>query len=307
MKKIINKLALIILTISMVGCSEPENVIYDVFDGVTHGAALRTTERISTTYDVADLNSTFSIEVEAQDEKDGALLSDVKVYVKSGGNEVLYNTIPAADFAAGPDGLPRTTITVTLQQAIDALGIPASAVDCGGLMTFRLELNLTDGRTFSDYNASGSMSGSYFKSPFLYNVGVVANLPSDTLYTGVYQITTVANGIYGVDDYAPGLYTIEAISNTERVIKAVTTFPAFGGFGPVDVQFNFVCGEIIVPSGQSVGAGCSADPIQSGPALVNTAYDINSPNDSDFIIKFTSDEFSSCTTPVQAAIRLVKM
>ncbi|MDG2194453.1 MAG: hypothetical protein P8K77_06325, partial [Polaribacter sp.] len=212
------------------------------------------------------------------------------------------------NFGLGPQGLPRTTIAVTLQQAIDALGIPASAVDCGGVMTFRLALNLTDGRTFSDYNASGSMSGSYFKSPFLYSVGVVANLPSATLYTGVYQLTTVANGIYGVSDYATGLYTIEAISNTQRVLKAVTTFPAFGGFGPVDVQFNLVCGEIIVPGGQSVGAGCTGgNPIQSGPALVNAVYDINNPDDTDFTINFTSDETTSCNGPVQAAIRLVKM
>jgi hypothetical protein len=72
------------------------------------------------------------------------------------------------------------------------------------------------------------------------------------------------------------------------------------------VQFQLVCGEIILTAGQSVGAGCVGT-IFSGPATINATYDLENPDDTDFVINFTSDETSDCTSAVQAAIRLVKL
>ena len=310
MKKIINKIALIILVFTLINCSkDPDNPIYEVFDDLEHGAVLRTLGITSPTFDVVDLSSYFELIIEEQDEGFGDLLSQVEVFVNAeGATESLVKTIPASEFVTSANGLPSTTIRITLQDALAALGLPVDGVACGDLMQVRLKVDLTDGRSFTDSDGSGSLQGSYFKSPYLYNVNVVANLPSDTLYTGQYMLETVTPGIYGVSDYADGIYTIEAVSNTIRMIKEVTTFPAFGGFGPVDVQFDFVCGEINVPSGQSVGAGCTGgNPIQSGPADVNATYDLNNPDDSSFIINFTSDETTSCNGPVQAAIRLTKI
>lgn len=311
MKKIINKIILVALIVSVFSCAkDPSNPIYSVFDGIEHGAILRTLEITSPTFDVVDLSSYFEVIIEEQDEEFGALLSQVEVFVNAeGATEALVRTIPASEFTISDNGLPSTTIRITLQESLTALGLPTDGVACGDLMQVRLKVDLTDGRSFSFADGSGSLQGSYFKSPYLYNVNIVANLPSDTLYTGEYLLETVTPGIYGVSDYAGGIYTIEAISNTIRVIRGVTTFPAFGGFGPVDVQFDFVCGEIIVPSGQSVGAGCTSTAIQSGPAIVNATYDLNNPDDTVFIINFTSDEAVSCAgggAPVQAAIRLTK-
>jgi len=119
------------------------------------------------------------------------------------------------------------------------------------------------------------------------------------------MLETVTPGIFGVADYADGVYTIDALSNTIRVIRGVTTFPAFGGFGPKDVQFDFVCGEIILPN-QGVGAGCGGE-IVSGPAAVNSTYDLNNPDDSSFIINFISDTTSDCIAPTPAAFRLTKL
>lgn len=310
MKKIINKIALIVIVISSFSCSNnPDNPIYEVFDNLEHGAVLRTLGVTSPTFDVVDLSSYFEVLIEEQDEDFGSLLSQVEVYISSSTSaEALVKTIPASDFVTSANGLPSSTIKITLQEALAALGLPEDGVACGDQMIVRLKVDLTDGRSFTNTDGSGSLQGSYFKSPYIYAVNVVANLPSDTLYTGQYMLETVTPGIYGVSDYADGIYTIEAISNTIRLIKGVTTFPAFGGFGPVDVQFDFVCGEIVLPSGQSVGAGCTGgNPIQSGPATVNATYDINNPDDSSFIINFTSDETTSCQGPTPAAIRLTKI
>ena len=121
------------------------------------------------------------------------------------------------------------------------------------------------------------------------------------------MLTQTVPGIFGVSDYVDGVYTVESTSNTIKTIKGVPTFPAFGPFGPVDVEFQLICGEIILTGGQSVGAGCSGA-IESGPATVNATYDIVTPDDTDFVIKFTSSENDDCGTgPAQAEIRLVKI
>jgi hypothetical protein len=307
MKKILKKIILIVFAISTFSCTDSDNVIYDVFDGMTHGAVLRTLEITSPTFDVVDLSSYFEVIIEEQDEAFGGLLSQVEVFIDAAGaTEALVKTIAASEFAISSNGLPGTTIRITLLESLSALGLPTDGVACGDQMQVRLKVDLTDGRSFSFDDGSGSLQGSYFQSPYKYNVNVVANLPSETLYTGQYMLETVTPGIFGVGDYADGVYTVDALSNTIRVIRGVTTFPAFGGFGPVDVQFDFVCGEIILPDGQGVGAGCGGE-IVSGEAAVNSTYDLNNPDDSSFIINFTSDTTSDCVAPTPASFRLTKL
>jgi len=298
-----------VFAISTFSCTDSDNVIYEVFDGLTHGAVLRTLEITSPTFDVVDLSSYFEVIIEEQDEGFGGLLSQVQVFISASGvSEALVNTIPASAFTISSNGLPSTTIRISLQDGLTALGLPSSGVACGDQLLIRLQVDLTDGRSFSFDQGSGSLQGSYFKSPYVYAANVVANLPSATLYTGQYMLETVTPGIFGVADYADGVYTVDAVSNTIRVIRGVTTFPAFGGFGPVDVQFEFVCGEIILTAGQSVGAGCTGgNPITSGPATNNSIYDLNNPDDIDFIINFTSDTTTSCVGPTPAAFRLTKL
>jgi len=305
-------LALGILAMS---CSNEDKLTVKVQDTVERGAVLRTISTAGAAWDVLDPDSEVTIVLEEQDTKGGDLLSDVNVYVdvtdNTAGNsidpaEAQLTTIPGSAFSKGPNGYPRATFTTTLGEVASTLGISQGDYNCGDAINIRMELNLTDGRTFSAASAGDTVGGgSFFASPFLYNISLIAPLATDDLFTGNYQLTTVTPGIYGVSDYADGVYALETVNNTTKVIKNVTTFPAFGGFGPVDVQFQLVCGEIILTAGQSVGAGCVGT-IFSGPAKVNATYDLANPDDTDFIINFTSDEGGDCTSPVQAAIRLVK-
>jgi hypothetical protein len=304
------------LCILAVACSEDDKVTLKVQDTVERGAILRTVSTAGASWDVLDPSSEVTIIIEEQDDHDGALLQEVRVFAdvtdNTAGNsidpaEIQLATIPGSAFDTGPNGLPRTTFSTTLGDVGSALGISQGDYNCGDQVNLRMELALTDGRTFSAADAGSTVSGgSFFVSPFLYNISLIAPLPSDDLFTGQYQLTTVTPGIYGVSDYADGTYTLETINNTTKVIRNVTTFPAFGGFGPVDVQFQLVCGEIILTAGQSVGAGCVGT-IFSGPAAINATYDLENPDDTDFVINFTSDETSDCTSAVQAAIRLVKL
>ncbi len=175
MKKQLNKIVLLLLSVIVISsCESEDKVIDQVFDGVSYGAVLRKLEITSGSYNLSDLNSAFSIIVEEQDEEYGALLSEVDVYVSGGqsSSEALQQTIPASAFTIGDKGLPVTEISVTLGEALTALGL-GSNYGVGDVFTIRLSLKLTDGREFSASSASGSLQGSYFASPFLYNSAIL--------------------------------------------------------------------------------------------------------------------------------------
>ena len=300
-------------------CNKKDNKLVDEVQAtVERGAIVRTISLEGGSWNVVDDTETITIEMEMQDKEFGALLREVRVFAdlvdNTSGNtidpaEVLLTTLPASVWADDVWGLPRTTFTTTLADVATALGgLNLGDYNCGDQFNLRLELELTDGRVWTNTDLAGTVSGgSYFSSPLNYRISLIVLLPSDEVYTGDYQLTQTAPGIFGVSDYADGVYTIEAIDNVTRVIRNVTTFPAFGGFGPVDHQFQFVCDEIVMLPQQSVGAGCGGT-IFSGPAIVNANFDPVNPDDSDFSINFTSDEDDDCGTgTAQATINLVKL
>ena len=169
MKKQLNKIVLLLLSVVVLSsCESDDKAIDKVFDGISYGAVLRKLEITSASYNLTDLNSAFSVIVEEQDEEYGELLSEVDVYVsKNGGNEAMAYTVPASAFTIGDKGLPVTEISVTLGEALTALGL-GSDFSVGDEFGIRLSLKLTDGREFSAASASGSLQGSYFSSPFFY-------------------------------------------------------------------------------------------------------------------------------------------
>lgn len=295
-------------------CSEDDKLTLDVQTSVTNGAILRTISETGTAFDVLDASEAYSVEIEEQDNMEGGLLSEVRVFVDLVDNtednmtdpqETLLATLPASQFAIGEFGLPRTTFNTTLGEIATALGISLGDYNCGDQFNLRMELQLTDGRMFTDVDATGNVSGgSFFSSPYAYRISLIAPLPIDDLYVGQYQLTTLTIGNLGVGDYLDGIYSIESINNTTKVIRNIPTLG--GAFGPVDAEFELVCGEIIMKSGQGLGAGCGGT-INSGPATTNTTYDLANPDDSDFILNFTSDESGDCGTASQVSIQLTKV
>jgi hypothetical protein len=310
-------LIVLVAAVLFTSCKTDDKLVDQILATVERGAILRTISLQGGSWNVVDDTETITIEWEAQDEQDGALLREVRVFAdmvdNTSGNtidpaEVLLRTIPASEFQGGVWGLPRTTFSTSLAEVAAALGgLTLGDYNCGDEVNLRLELELTDGRVWTNTDLAGTVSGgSFFSSPLNYRIALIVLLPSDTVYTGDYQLTQTAPGIFGVSDYADGVYAVEAIDNVTRVIRNVTTFPAFGGFGPVDHQFSFVCDEIIMGAEQSVGAGCGGT-IFSGPALVNTNFDPVNPDDSAFDINFTSDTDDDCGTgTAQATINMVK-
>ena len=150
------------------------------------GAALRTITE-SGSYRFFDPgNSLWSATLETHDHESGGLTESVEWYVSNGGNnEVLARTVSRSEMYDGPVGLPRMDISMSLTEAGGLVG----GYQGGNTIIHRMVLKLTDGRTFSTESVSGSLTQSYFKSPFQYrktitcfmDAGIVAAVPG--LYT----------------------------------------------------------------------------------------------------------------------------
>ena len=296
MKKIINKIILVVLSVSAISCADPSNPIYDVFDGLEHGAIIRTLSTGSQNFNLFDLSSSWDISVETQDEEFGKLLSEMAVYVsytdnKEDGNdnnksEVVLATIPASAFTTSANGLPSTSLEYTLNDMVSALGLSLGDYNGGDIFNIRLELRLTDGRTFSAADGSGSLQGSYFQSPYVYLAGMLC-IP-ETPFTGDYTVdmqdsygdgwqTTTGDGGPGitvtlntgeilevglctpyetapfvcVDDYDAGSATITIPDGT---LSADWFFP--GDFwGEISFQIYAPSGNLIADYGPGSGAG----------------------------------------------------
>jgi hypothetical protein len=201
MKKIINKLLIIALVFSTVlSCADADNAIYDVFDGIEHGAVLRTLDVTSANYNISDLNSKFEVIIEEQDEEYGGLLSNVNVYityidkyddgVDNSKAESLFKSISASEFTTSANDLPSTTIAITLGGVFSTFNLVEGQYNAGDLVGVRLEVVLTDGRIFSADDASGTLQGSYFKSPYAYTAAILCKP-----YPGDYRI--VMHDSYG--------------------------------------------------------------------------------------------------------------
>ncbi len=189
MKKRILKLISLSFVVLFTACQESDNAIDKVFEGTTNGAIIRTVSLNSGEFNSYDLNSAFDVDIEVQDVENGGLLEKVDVYLQFKGSEVLTSSLAASAFSNGPFGLPRANIRITLSEAVAALGLSSSQYTGGDALPVRLELVLTDGRTFTDSDGSGSLQGSYFSSPYKYNT-VIKCIPTSAV-PGIYTIDMI--------------------------------------------------------------------------------------------------------------------
>lgn len=182
--------SLLAILITLVGstfnsCDDGDAVIDQVFDNTTSGIVLRTVNIESDELPIGQSDSYFAVEVEMQDEEDGALVESLDVYVGFNDNtfeegetdfstdEVMVTTIPSSAFTIGEYGFPRASYSITLPEMLSALSLSESTPDGGDSFYIRFAANLIDGRTFSNSDNTDTSTGSFFQSPFLYVANVV--------------------------------------------------------------------------------------------------------------------------------------
>jgi len=157
------------------------------------------------------------------------------------GTEVLLRTLTSADFAVGPTGLPRHQLTVTLGESIAALGLSSSQYTGGDVINIRLQLNLTDGRSYTAKDAASSLTGSYFKSPYIYNMTIKC-IPTGAV-AGDYTIDMIDSWGDGWNG-ASITVTIDGVAQTVGLPSGANgsqtvTVPA----GATSMSFAYVSGD----------------------------------------------------------------
>ena len=239
MKKIITLFSLLLVTVS---CQEPDTTINDVLDNYVTGAVLRGWNPTGDYNFFAPSTSIFTVEIEEHDDQNGALMQDVQVFVSlNSGTEVLLRTLTSADFAVGPTGLPRHQLTVTLGESIAALGLSSSQYTGGDVINIRLQLNLTDGRSYTAKDAASSLTGSYFKSPYIYNMTIKC-IPTGAV-AGDYTIDMIDSWGDGWNG-ASITVTIDGVAQTVGLPSGANgsqtvTVPA----GATSMSFAYVSGD----------------------------------------------------------------
>jgi hypothetical protein len=251
MKNIFKIFLATLLVFSFNSCEDADTVVNKVVEGTQAGAVLRTINVISATLNSSIATTSFSVEIEEQDEENGALLESVDVYVSirdltpdngSTEAEALVKTIPASEFSTGPVGLPRATISATFGEAEAAMGLDATKHAPGDLFIFELRLNLTDGRTFGAKDAAGIITGGYWASPYKYNTLLLCSPKA-----GDYSIRMV-------DNYGDG-WQGSNVTVTMDGVDTVLAIPSYWDADPAtrgdvgDTQWIDVTETVTIPSG----------------------------------------------------------
>jgi len=208
MKKLNLKYAVLSLLVTMMAmsCSESDKVIDQITDDVTRGANLRQLDIISNSVAINSATNmlndgeNFSVLLEYQDTENGSLLSNMDVFIGYIDNtddgvdnskaEVKAETIEASAFSTGDRDLPQLLYTISAQEMQAVIDLPNEGIGFGGdQFTVRFVINLTDGRSFTDAQNSGTLTGSYFSSPFLNRVNVVCAPSKPTAGTWLFNTT----------------------------------------------------------------------------------------------------------------------
>ena len=236
------------------------------------GAALRTITE-SGSYRFFDPgNSLWSATLEPHDHESGGLTESVDWYVSNGGNnEVLARTVSRSEMYDGPVGLPRMDISMSLAEAGGLVG----GYQGGNTIIHRMVLKLTDGRTFSTESVSGSLTQSYFKSPFQYrktitcfmDAGIVAAVPG--LYT-VNMTDSWGDGWNGAAvvmtldgvDYSTSFNSGSADTIVFEVPTSASTmgFKFVAGAWDSEVDFNIVYSKLDGSNSQTALPNVGASP-----------------------------------------------
>ena len=323
--KFITIVALICLPL-LQSCEEEEQVD-QLIDTVERGAILRTVEILSNEFPFDQPDSAvFSVILEEQDQEDGGLLESVDIFTtfvdgsdtegdsSNGivGQEVAVRTIDASEFTTGENGLPVTTLTITLSELLGLVNLTPENIFGGDTFTTRLVLNLTDGRSFTNdlgdnVDVNGNIaSGSFFQSPFRYTTPIVCPIGEEE-FIGDYVLTNVTAVDFG-NLYADGqIVTLEAgETSVERMFTAVVLEDLNVGQPATPFVFQLICNEVVPSPDQSTNLQCGGGSLTIGTPVGDDIGVYNTGDDSTFtiVIGYNESGAATCASPSDAVITL---
>jgi len=250
MKNIYIKLILLLTVLSVpLACSDDEKVVDGVLNDTTSGGFLRTIKVngtvVSTNVTTANLTynvdtTPFSLELEAQDNKNGDLLEKVDIhlsFVKNNASsaasitERFWKSINASTLTKGPEGLPRLTLATTLLEIRTFLGISPTQYSGGDQFIVMFKYVMKDGRTFTYTNSNSNVVGGvYMRSPFRYTLNVVCPITESLAGTHSYVSTNMARGPSGTSTCGSTTGTVTWGTTTTAGEYTTSDF-SFGMYG----------------------------------------------------------------------------
>ncbi|PQB04599.1 hypothetical protein [Aureitalea marina] len=289
---------LLLILLLAAGCNTDDKPIDQVLNDVEYGAVVRTLQFNQAEFYVNQPDGIFSVDIEIQDELNGGLLERLDLYVSFVDNSGTTNSlvsqefsagsIPASDFGRqGNDGLPNLTLEFQFSDLAGIVGVPVGQIQCKDQFLLRVDLVLTDGRSFSTGSASSFIIAyeTFFSSPYCYTINVVEPIDKD-LYLGTYRYESLVDGPLGGPTFIPeGLVEVfKGHSNNVRYIPLKHLLSHPSNELPRNYYFTIACDESVFGKNQlsSVIAYCSVSgaPILLGPDEENAP--INPLDDSVF-------------------------
>ena len=175
-----------------ISCSPDQNVFIDTTDNLQTGIVVRTLELEGTTFNFFNVaEGLLEVDFEIQP-AEGETVAEVQIYADFQDNtffdtefntngttapdEVLLQTITAADLTVGRIGFPSGSFSYSYQQLLDALGLQndLDTIFDSDQFIVRIAVVMDDGRVFSNSgNNSPSLEDGFFTSPFRYFPTVV--------------------------------------------------------------------------------------------------------------------------------------
>ena len=190
--KTLAKIFILVAAISFTACSESEATINQVLDTVDteSGAVLRTLVDFPDLVTITNAaNNVINSTIEVQ-QGNGSFVPDFKevnLYVQvyndqdlidplltDDGNEIgelFLQTFDASQFSISSNGLPRTDISIVVQDVADLYAAQSATPGVPSFMALRFEIVMNNGTVISNNNVGATISGGiYFNSPFLFKV-----------------------------------------------------------------------------------------------------------------------------------------
>jgi uncharacterized protein YsxB (DUF464 family) len=246
MKKLINKVSVLLIALSLFACTEGNKVIDQVLnDTEIGGGALRTLSVASPIIESGVATSKFSAVVEVQDVNQSKDTEKIDIYVTfkdnnlaDGNNskaEVLLKSIPATSFVQGSREFMNAAIDVTIAELKTKFSLTASQYTGGDVFTVRLAQVMKNGKVYTSTNAAGTVTGgAFFNSPFRYTVNVVCPITDASLFNGNYRVIKDEWEDYPVGATVPVVavnagtpYIIVTIDAAKAIVTSATSYSFF--------------------------------------------------------------------------------
>jgi hypothetical protein len=242
--------ALIVGSLVFVSCAEGDNVYDDIVAQEQRGAVLRTINVTSNELPIGVADGFFGVDLEVQDQEQGTLVQSIEVFASfidntpdngkgASSSEAMLETLDTGGFTISEVGLPSFSYSVTLPTLLSSTGVSEDDIDGGDQFGVRFELVLSDGRRFSNGQNSGTLTGSYFSSPFLYTATIVCPPTPPATGDWVFNMT---------DAYGDGwngaslLVTLDGVETNlfvdgDEGAESIENFPVPAGAQAISIQY----------------------------------------------------------------------